>query len=181
MDSAELAILLMRAVTGGFFFCHGASMLFGWFGGGGFARTKASFERMGFRPLLPFALAAPATQLVCGALVVLGLGWPLGPALLIGPMTVAVVAVHWPRIWATEQGIEFPLVMGAVMAGLGLLPPGQVSVDELLGAHLPRVETFLVVFVLAELASLGAIVSNAQAKRRRARAKASAEAAPANG
>lgn len=175
MDSVDTGVFLIRGVTGGFFFCHGAMMLFGWFGGAGFARTKSSFERMGFRPLLPFAIAAPATQMICGLMVLLGVAWPIGPALLVGPMTVAIVGVHWPRLWVTEQGIEFPLVMGAVMFGLGLLPAGQVSLDELLSIELPARVCFWGSIVLTEGTSAVALVTSRRVKRQRAQTAATAE------
>jgi putative oxidoreductase len=178
MDSEDIGLVLIRLVTGGFFFGHGAMMLFGWFGGGGFARTRTSFERMGFRPLVPFAIAAPATQLACGLMVVLGVLWPVGPVLLLGPMTVAVVRVHWPRIWVTEQGIEFPLVMGTVMLGIGLLPAGEVSLDNWLEIDLPALATFWVTLALTEAGALLAI-STAWRSRRGMRVAGSAEAAPA--
>lgn len=174
MESADVGLFLIRGVTGGFFFCHGAMMLFGWFGGAGFARTRSSFARMGFRPVLPFAIAAPATQLVCGLMVLLGVAWPIGPALLIGPMTVAVVGIHWPKLWVTEQGIEFPLVMGSVMFGLGLLPAGELSLDELLGIGLPALETFWLAVALAEAPSAVALATFFRARRLRTRAAAAA-------
>jgi len=178
MDADDAGLVLIRAVTGGFFFCHGALML-GWFGGGSFARTKAGFERMGFRPLLPFAISAPGTQLVCGLMVLLGFLWPVGPAFLVGPMLVAVVGVHWPRIWVTEQGIEYPLVMGVVMLGLGLLPAGELSLDNALGIELPALPTFAVALALTLVPSIVALVTSRSVRRARAAAAANADAAPA--
>ena len=177
MEAEDAGLLLIRAVTGGFFFCHGALML-GWFGSGTFLRTKAGFERMGFRPLLPFAIFAPCTQLVCGLMVLLGFFWPVGPALLVGPMTVAVVGVHWPRIWVTEQGIEYPLVMGVVMLGLGLLPAGRLSLDNLLGIELPALPALAVALVLTLAPSAVAVGSSRRVRRERARAAAKVEPAP---
>jgi putative oxidoreductase len=176
MAPEDAGIFLIRAVTGGFFFCHGGMMLFGWFGGSGFARTKSSFDRMGFRPLVPFAIAAPATQLVCGALVVTGILWPIGPALLVGPMTVAVVRVHWPRIWVTEQGIEFPLVMGAVMFGLGLLPAGEISIDNWLNVDIPQRAAFWASIVMTEAVTAVALFTSWRVRKARALAAPASEA-----
>jgi putative oxidoreductase len=177
VDSAHAGLLLIRLVTGGFFICHGGMMLFGWFGGSGFERTKQSFGRMGFKPVLPFASAAPATQLVCGALVASGLLWPVGPALLVGPMLVAIVGVHWPRIWVTEQGIEFPAIMGVVQAGLGLLPAGKLSLDRALGIDLPNGPVYALCVAGSVVGGLVAIVTSREAKKARAAAAAQKAAA----
>jgi putative oxidoreductase len=173
MSAEDIGIFLIRAVTGLFFAGHGAQLLLGWFGGGGLPRTRRSFEGMGFRPVLPFAVLASGTQLVCGLGVALGVLWPVPAALLIGPMVVAIVRVHWPKIWVTQSGIEYPMVMGLAMAGIGLLPPGELSLDHALGIDLPRHETY---WVALAAAALGAFTALGTAWRTRRSAAATAPA-----
>jgi len=161
--------MLIRVITGAFFTAHGCQMLLGWFGGRGIKRVAAGFHDRGFRPAFPFALAAASTELFCGLAVAFGLLWPLPAVALTGPMTVAVVHVHWPKIWVTEQGIEYPLVLGVVMAGIGLLSPGAISVDNLLGIELPHGPAYAIAFVLTMPVAVGAMLSSRIVKRRAAR------------
>src|SRR2546428_533738 len=76
---------------------HGAQKLFGWFGGYGLAGTGGFFAGLGFRPGVLFALAAGLGELGGGLLTAAGLFGPVGPALIILVMLVAILAVHWPH------------------------------------------------------------------------------------
>jgi putative oxidoreductase len=64
-------------------------------GGHGLSATAGGFEALGFRPGRLFAVAAAATEVVSGLLVVAGLLGPIGPALILAVMIVAAVSVHW--------------------------------------------------------------------------------------
>jgi putative oxidoreductase len=69
-----------------------------------------------------------------GVLLALGLFGPVGPALMIGVMTVAAVSVHWHNgLFAMSNGIELPLLYAAGAAALALTGPGRYSLDALLG------------------------------------------------
>lgn len=147
MTSSDVGVFLIRLVVGGFFAAHGCQLLFGWFGGGGLLRTRQRFQALGFRPGWLFAPVAAATELISGAGVVLGLAWPVPALLALGPMTVAIVRVHWPRIWVTESGIEYPLVIATVMAGIGLLDAGRLSIDHALAIDLPQQRLYWLVLL----------------------------------
>jgi putative oxidoreductase len=181
MDAGDSGILLIRLVIGGFFAGHGCQLLLGWFGGGGLSRTRASFHNQGFRPALPFAFMAASTQLVCGLGMVFGFLWPFPAVLLTGPMVVAVVQVHWPRIWVTQSGIEYPTVMGVVVTGVGLLPVGAASLDNAFGIDLPQVPAYLVALAMAQSVAIAAIVMARITKRREAAAAPGAETPAAAG
>ena len=130
MDSG---LLLARVVFGLLMAAHGSQKLFGWFGGYGLAGTGGFFESLGFRPGKLFAAAAGGTEFVAGLLVALGLLGPLGPALIVSVMIVAIATVHWSHgLFAQNNGIEMPLLYAVTAAALALIGNGTYSVDALL-------------------------------------------------
>jgi putative oxidoreductase len=129
----DAGLLLVRVVLGLVMAAHGAQKLFGWFGGYGLAGTGGFFEGLGFRPGKFFAAAAGATEIAGGLLLALGLFGPLGPALIISVMVVAMVTVHWSHgLFAQDNGIELPLLYSVTVAGIALIGYGAYSLDALL-------------------------------------------------
>ncbi|PYQ58120.1 MAG: DoxX family protein [Acidobacteria bacterium] len=126
-------LLLARLVFGLVMAAHGAQKLFGWFGGYGIAGTGGFFESIGFRPGRLFAAAAGSGEFAGGLLVALGFLGPIGPALMLSVMIVAAVSVHWGHLFATNNGIEVPLLYGTAATALALIGPGAYSLDALLG------------------------------------------------
>lgn len=127
-------LLVLRLVIGLGLAAHGAQKLFGWFGGHGIAGTASFFEQLGFRPGRPFATAAAVTEFSSGLLVALGLLGPIGPALMISVMIVAMGSVHWSNgFFATDNGIETPFLYATAAFVLALIGPGNFSLDALLG------------------------------------------------
>ena len=107
----DTGLLIARMVFGLLLAAHGTQKLFGWFGGYGLAGTGAYFEQLGFRPGRFFAATAASTEIAAGLLVALGLLGPLGPALIISVMLVAMATVHWQHgLFAQNNGIEVPLL-----------------------------------------------------------------------
>lgn len=133
MDLA-LPLLLVRLIIGLAFAAHGAQKLFGWFGGYGLAGTGGFLETLGFRPGKAFAAAAGFAELAGGLLVALGLFGPVGPALVISAMVVAIATVHLRNgFFATANGIELPLLyllVGVLYAFAGY---GGLSLDAAFG------------------------------------------------
>ena len=166
MNGEDVGILLIRGIIGAFFAAHGCQLLFGWFGGRGIRQVGKNFHARGFRPGMPFALAAASTELFGGLGLALGLLWPLPAVALIGPMTVAVVSVHWPKIWVTEQGIEYPLVLGVVMAGAGMMSPGSISLDNAFDFSLPRSASYAVTLTGTLVVVAAALISARVVKQR---------------
>ena len=126
-------LLVLRLVFGLVMAAHGAQKLFGWFGGYGLNGTGGFFETLGFRPGRLFAFAAGASELTGGLLTAAGFLGPIGPALMLAPMIVAAVTVHWHGLFATKNGIELPLLYAVAAIALALTGPGPLSLDALLG------------------------------------------------
>lgn len=129
----SIALLVFRLVVGLGMAVHGSQKLFGWFGGHGLAATGGMFGSIGFRPGRLFAFLAGAGEVTSGLLIALGLLGPVGPALMITVMLVAVFAVHWSNGFLAEKsGFELPLLYAAAALGLAFSGPGAYSLDALI-------------------------------------------------
>ena len=134
----DTGVLLARVVLGLLMAAHGSQKLFGWFGGYGLAGTGGFFESLGFRPGRFFAAAAGFSEVTGGLLLALGLLGPLGPAMIIAVMIVAIATVHIPHgLFAQNNGIEVPLLYGAGAAAIALIGNGAYSLDAALGLSWP--------------------------------------------
>ena len=130
----DAGILIARVMLGLAIGAHGAQKVFGWFGGHGLKGTGAFFESLGFRPGPVFALAAGLAESVGGFLTAAGLLGPVGPALIVLVMLVAMLAVHWPHgFFASSNGIELPLMYLTAALFAAFAGPGAYSLDRLLG------------------------------------------------
>jgi putative oxidoreductase len=128
------ALLIARIILGLGIAAHGAQKLFGWYGGYGIKGTGGFFETLGFRPGGLFAAAAGLGEFGGGLLTVLGLGGPIGPALIIMVMLVAIFTVHWGHgFFTTSNGAEMPLLYIAGALLVMFVGPGAYSIDALIG------------------------------------------------
>lgn len=129
----DAGLLLARMVIGLVMAAHGAQKAFGWFGGYGLAGTGGFMESLGFRPGRLFAAAAAGTEIAGGLLLALGFLGPLGPALIISVMIVAIATVHWAHgLFAQNNGIELPLLYIVAAVAIALIGNGAYSLDSLL-------------------------------------------------
>jgi putative oxidoreductase len=134
LQMVGVGLLFIRLVVGIVMAAHGAQKLFGWFGGYGLNKTGEFFVQLGFPQGRAFAAAASIAEVTSGALVALGFLGPIGPALMISVMVVAMITVHWKNgLFAASNGIEVPLLYSSVAVGLALIGFGRYSVDALLG------------------------------------------------
>lgn len=118
------ALFLLRLSAASVFLFHGSQKLFGLFGGYGIAGTAGWMESLG----LPFptvsATLAGSTELLGGLALLTGfalrpLSIPLAFTMLVGAFTA-----H-QGFDVTQGGMEYPLVLAALTAALGLLGPGE--------------------------------------------------------
>jgi putative oxidoreductase len=126
-------LLLLRIVTGGTMFGHGAQKLFGWFGGGGIRGTAGFFGSVGFRAPVVMAVLAALGE-TGGLLFAAGFLTPLASLGLAVVMLTAIGVVHWSKgFWNSAGGYEFNLLLLTVAVAVAATGPGRFSVDRAIG------------------------------------------------
>jgi putative oxidoreductase len=129
-----LGLLAARAVVGGGIFAHGAQKRLGWYGGPGREGAAGFMHQIGFRPGDTFGVAASTTEMTAGALIMLGLGGPIGPAALLSTMIVAGKSVHGDKgFFAQQGGWELAALYGAAALEFAANGYGALSLDALFG------------------------------------------------
>jgi putative oxidoreductase len=129
----DIALLVIRVILGLAIARHGAEKLFGWFGGYGIAGTAGFFEQLGWRPGKLFVLGAIGGELGGGLLTIFGLGGPIGPALIIMVMLVAIFSVHISKGFSQAKGgyeLNTMYIAAALAPAFDL---GAYSLDRALG------------------------------------------------
>ena len=161
MDAAGLSggLLIGRLVVGLGVAAHGAQKLFGWFGGHGLAGTTGYLESLGYRPGRVFATLAGLGEFTSGILIALGLFGPIGPALLLSVMIVAMSQGYRNGFFAMNNGIELPLLYATAGVALACTGPGAYSLDAALGlGGLTRPPVQVIALVVGVLGALGTLL-----------------------
>lgn len=158
LTMVSLGLLIARMVLGLAMAAHGAQKLFGWFGGHGLAGTAGYFETVGFRPGRPLATIAGAAEFGGGLLTALGLFGPVGPALMVAVMIVALTQHAGNGFFAMNNGIEVPLLYLAGGLVLAVTGPGRYSLDAALGLEaLHAADVVTTTLAIAVVGGLGAV------------------------
>jgi putative oxidoreductase len=133
-DQLSLGLLLLRVIVGPVFAFHGFAKIFR---GGRLDGTAGWFNSMGMRPGHVHARLAAAGELATGSCITLGLLTPFGGMGLVGLMFVAFWTVHKGQgLLVFQNGWEYNLVLGAIGVFLGLVGPGEWSLDNAVGLDL---------------------------------------------
>jgi len=133
----DIGLLILRLAVGLTMAAHGGQKLFGWFGGYGIAGTGGFLESLGFRPGKVHATLAGLSELGGGLLIALGLLTPVGTALVLAVMVVAIGSVHLPKgFFVSDGGFEYNLVIMAAVVALAFTGPGAYSLDAVDGLEL---------------------------------------------
>jgi putative oxidoreductase len=133
-DQLNLGLLLLRVVVGPVFAFHGFAKIFR---GGRLDGTAGWFHGMGMRPGHVHARLAAGGELATGTCLALGLLTPFAGMGLVGLMSVAFWTVHkGSGLLVTKNGWEYNLVLASIGVALGLIGPGQWSLDNALGLDL---------------------------------------------
>lgn len=149
----DLALLLIRIVSGGTLAAHGYTKLFGGEGrkppqiltdiygqnfagavqAGGPAKTANGFESMGVPYPAVAAYASGLAELLGGLALVTGFRTRLAALIVCANMLVAIYKVHWKTGLYGQGGYEFPLQLAGAAGALVLAGPGAISIDGIVG------------------------------------------------
>jgi putative oxidoreductase len=124
----DLGLFLIRLMPGLVFVFHGSQKLFGAFGGGGLSGTASSFAGLGIPLPWVGALLSGLVELLGGLALLTGVGLRPLATLLAANMLVASFAAH-SGFSAQQGGMEYPLTLAFVAAGLALTGPGRYGVQ----------------------------------------------------
>jgi putative oxidoreductase len=126
----NLATLILRLAMGGMIFMHGYNHFFG---GGRLPGAGRWFDSLGIRPGLFHAWVTAVVEVTAGVLLAAGLFTPLAAAGVVGILAVALIVVHRPNgFFIIKEGWEYAAVIIAVCSVIGILGPGEWSLDHAL-------------------------------------------------
>jgi putative oxidoreductase len=138
LDAVNLALLVLRCGLGAVMLAHGINHIFG---GGKIAGTGRWFESLGMKPGILHAWLASITEVVGGALLVLGLLMPLAGAAVIGVMLVAWITNHRGNgffIFRPGEGWEYVMTLTLAGFAAAVLGGGEWSLDHALELFDPQ-------------------------------------------
>ncbi|HEY7982250.1 MAG TPA: DoxX family membrane protein [Candidatus Eremiobacteraceae bacterium] len=155
----SIGLLLARLLLGLGLAAHGAQKLFGWFGGYGIKGTGGFFEgTLGLKPGALFATMSGLGEFGGGLLVATGWLGPVGPALIISVMVIAMITVHWKNgFFVTANGVELPLMNIAGALALAFAGFGAYALDAV--APVDVLATPQAAWIAIIVAVVGALLS----------------------
>lgn len=130
-DAIDLALFVLRCGVGAVMLAHGINHVRPNIDG-----TAGWFGSMGMKPARLHAWLASVTEIVGGALLVVGLLTPFAAAGVVGVMFVAWAINHRGNgffIFRPGEGWEYVMTLGIVGVAIGALGPGTWSLDEAFG------------------------------------------------
>ena len=157
----SLGLLASRLAVGLAYAAHGAQKAFGWFEGPGPQGAAGFMESLGLKPGEQYATVASDGEIAAGLMIALGLGGPVGPAIMLSGMLVAQSTVHAKNgFFAAKNGVEVGTLYAAAAVAFASSGYGDLSLDHLLGLdHKLRHPAFTTLALAGGLAAGYAILS----------------------
>ena len=135
-------LLILRLTLAFVLISHGGHIVLGWFAGGGLGaggldHAAGRFEAAGLSPGYTMAVIIGGTQLVSGALIVIGVlaRWAAGASLIVTTLLLWKLQAQWGFYlnWVNDStrghGTEFSLVLLGMLVTLILTGAGDLSFD----------------------------------------------------
>ena|SRR5947208_6819019 len=132
----DYADAILRIVLGGVLIPHGCQKLFGLFGGTGFSGNAALFDRIGFTPGIFWGTLVGCTELIGGALLVLGLFTRFAAAAVLIFMLVAMKVTSARGFFWSNGGMEYSLLIGACALFFLIRGGGDYALDRAIGREI---------------------------------------------
>jgi putative oxidoreductase len=132
VDQINLGLLILRVAVGGTMLAHGVNHVWR---GGKIAGTGRWFASLGMKPGVLHAWLASATELVAGAMLILGLLTPLAAGACAGVMLVALIVNHRKNgffIFRKGEGWEYVGNLAVACFAIACVGPGEWSLDDAL-------------------------------------------------
>ncbi len=134
--SRDLALLVVRLALAWIFIFHGASTLFGAFGGAGIHGEAVYFSNYAhLHPATFFAVLAGIIEFFGGIAVGLGVFGRLAAAALVGDMIMAMITVTFAQgLVGDSSGIGYQLniALAALAMVIVFLGTGRLSLDAVI-------------------------------------------------
>src|SRR5437762_1994565 len=127
---------ILRITLGAVLIPHGMQKLFGAFGGMGFAGNAALFDRIGFTPGIFWGTLVGCTELIGGALLVLGLFTRFAAAAVLIFMLVAMKVTSARGFFWSNGGMEYSLLIGACALFFLIRGGGDYALDRAIGREI---------------------------------------------
>ncbi len=129
MNRLDVALLILRTAFGLSMAYHGLNKV----RGNGLAGTAGWFGSIGMKwPALQARVAA-LSEIAAGVLLTIGFVTPLACTIFVSLMIVAIITVHWKVgyfIFLPNGGWEYCASIVVVSTAIGLMGPGEISVDS---------------------------------------------------
>ena len=122
----DLGLFLIRTIVAVVFIYHGGGKLFGWFGGSGLQATAGFMGKLGIPYPMAGAVLSGSAEFFGGVLLLTGVAARLAAIPMAFNMAVACLTAHH-GFNGMKGGMEYPLTLGVVLAGLVLTGPGGLS------------------------------------------------------
>ena len=158
-NAINLILLVLRLSAAAVMLAHGINHIYG---GGKIAGTGRWFASLGMKPGIVHAWFASITEVVGGALLVVGLLTPFGGAAVIGVMLVALITNHRGNgffIFRPGEGYEYVMTLTFAAIGLSGVGAGEWSLDHALEIFDPPGTDGLLIAVLAGAGGAAALLA----------------------
>lgn len=128
----DLTLLVYRAVLGGIFVAHGLQRVFLQ----GLTETTTKFTTLHIPQPKLSAYLVTGTEIVCGALLIIGILATLFASILALLAFLALYFVHLGQGFFIENGgFEYVLLLASSLLLLVVFGPGRLSLDWVLVRH----------------------------------------------